>query len=179
MTLTLSYLARIHADTPEGQIYGFEVLVGIGTGCFIQAGYAVIQAVTPPEDMAYAISFMMLAQLSGIALGLAISGAVFVNDAIANLTAVLPNVSREQLQMAISGTSGEYLSSLSEELRSAATNAIVEALRKVFIPVYVAAAFSLVLSVMFTVRFSSFSSSVKALCQNTTNTETIETQDVW
>jgi hypothetical protein len=105
--------------------------------------------------MAYAISFMMLAQLSGIALGLAISGAVFVNDAIANLTAVLPNVSREQLQMAISGTSGEYLSSLSEELRSAATDAIVEALRKVFIPVYVAAAFSLVLSVMFTVCFLS------------------------
>lgn len=145
-------LSRIHADTPEGQIYGFEILVGIGTGCFIQAGYAVIQAVTPPEDMAYAISFMMLAQLSGIALGLAISGAVFVNDAIANLTAVLPGVSREQLQMAISGTSGDYLSSLSEELRSAATNAIVEALRKVFIPVYVAAAFSLVLSVLFTKR---------------------------
>lgn len=119
--------------------------------------------------MAYAISFMMLAQLSGIALGLAISGAVFVNDAIANLTAVLPNVSREQLQMAISGTSGDYLSSLSEELRSAATNAIVEALRKVFIPVYVAAAFSLVLSVLFTVCFFP---SGEAPCQNTTNTMT-------
>ncbi|KAH6846935.1 major facilitator superfamily domain-containing protein [Chaetomium sp. MPI-CAGE-AT-0009] len=145
-------LSRIDTNTPEGQIYGFEVLVGIGTGCFIQAGYAVIQAVTPPAEMAYAISFMMLAQLSGIALGLAISGAVFVNDAIANLTAVLPGVSREQLQMAISGTSGEYLRSLSEELRSAATDAIVAALRKVFIPVYVAAAFSLVLSVLFTKR---------------------------
>ncbi|KAK3291720.1 major facilitator superfamily domain-containing protein [Chaetomium fimeti] len=145
-------LSRISTETPEGQIYGFEVLVGIGTGCFIQAGYAVIQAVTPPEDMAYAISFMMLAQLAGIALGLAISGAVFVNDAIANLAAVLPSASREQLQMAISGTSGEYLSSLSAEIRSAATDAIVAALRKVFIPVYVAAAFSLVLSALFTKR---------------------------
>lgn len=104
--------------------------------------------------MAYAISFMMLGQLGGIALGLAIAGAVFVNDAISNLTAVLPGVSREQLQLAISGTSGAYLRSLSPELRAAATDAVVSALRKVFIPVYVAAAFSLVLSVLFTVRFS-------------------------
>jgi MFS family permease len=144
-------LSRITAQTPEGQIYGFEVLVGIGTGCFIQAGYAVIQAVTPAADMAYAISYMMLGQLGGIALGLAIAGAVFVNDAIANLTQVLPDLSREQLQLAISGTSGAYLRSLSPELRAAATDAIVKALQKVFIPVYVGAAFSLVLSVCFTV----------------------------
>lgn len=52
--------ARIDPQTPVAQIYGFEVLLGIGTGCFIQAGYAVIQAVVPPADMAYAISFMMI-----------------------------------------------------------------------------------------------------------------------
>lgn len=182
LALTFRYLARIHADTPEGQIYGFEILVGIGTGCFIQAGYAVIQAVTPPEDMAYAISFMMLAQLSGIALGLAISGAVFVNDAIANLSAVLTDASREQLQMAISGTSGDYLSSLSEDVRTAATNAIVEALRKVFIPVYVAAAFALVLSVMFTVCLS-LPLLILTSCNSLLGTQlicrSIETQDVW
>lgn len=112
-----------------------------------------IQAVTPPAEMSYAISFMMLGQLGGIAFGLAISGAVFVNDAIANLTALLPSVSREQLQLAISGTSGAYLRSLSPEMRAAAMDAVVAALRKVFIPVYVAAAFSLVLSVAFTVSY--------------------------
>jgi hypothetical protein len=148
----LALTARITTQTPAGQIYGFEILVGIGTGCFIQAGYAVIQAVTPAAEMAYAISFMMLAQLAGIALGLAIAGAVFVNRAVANLAAVLPpGASREQLQLAVSGTSGAYLRSLSPALRAAATDAIVEALRKVFIPVYVAAAFCLLLSVLFTV----------------------------
>lgn len=147
--------ARITTETPEGQIYGFEILLGIGTGCFIQAGYAVIQAVTPPADMAYAISFMMLGQLGGIALGLAIAGAIFVNDAIKNLIVVLPDATREQLQMAISGTSGEFFSSLAPGVRAAATDAIVVALRQVFIPVYVAAAFSLVLSVCFTVSILS------------------------
>ncbi|KAL1962640.1 hypothetical protein VTN77DRAFT_9354 [Rasamsonia byssochlamydoides] len=145
-------LSRIEPDTSEAKIYGFEILVGIGTGCFIQAGYAVIQAVVPPAEMAYAISFMMLAQLGGIAFGLAIAGAVFINEAIAGLSAVLPDVSRYELQLAISGTSGAYFRSLPEGLREQSIATIVGALQKVFIPVYVGAAVSLVLSVCFTQR---------------------------
>ncbi|EAU31618.1 predicted protein [Aspergillus terreus NIH2624] len=56
-------LSRIRPDTPEANIYGYEIIVGIGTGCFIQAGYAVIQAVVPPAEMAYGISYMMLGTL--------------------------------------------------------------------------------------------------------------------
>jgi hypothetical protein len=97
---------------------------------------------------------MMLAQIGGIAFGLAIAGAVFVNDAVTGLAAVLPDASREELQFALSGTSGHYLSSLSEEVRGRATEAIVMALQKVFVPVYVGAAVCLVLSVLFTVSFS-------------------------
>lgn len=107
--------------------------------------------------MAYAISFMMLAQLGGIAFGLAIAGAVFVNGAVANLVTVLPpGVSRAQLQMAIAGTSGEYLASLGVEVREAATDAVVTALREVFVLVYVAGAVGLVLAVCFTVSCAPF-----------------------
>ncbi|KAL1988061.1 hypothetical protein VTN96DRAFT_1092 [Rasamsonia emersonii] len=142
-------LSRIKPDTSEAKIYGFEILVGIGTGCFIQAGYAVIQAVVPAAEMAYAISFMMI---GGIAFGLAIAGAVFINDAIAGLSALLPDVSRAELQLAISGTSGAYFRALPEGLRAQSLDIIVGAIQKVFIPVYVGAAVSLVLSVCFTQR---------------------------
>ncbi|KAK5661227.1 hypothetical protein OQA88_11120 [Cercophora sp. LCS_1] len=145
-------LSRITVDTPESHIYGFEILLGLGTGCFVQAGYAVIQSVVPPAEMAYAISFMMLGQLGGIAFGLAIAGAVFVNDAVAGLSKVIPNATREEMQLAISGTSGSYWEKIPENLREPATNAIVAALQKVFIPVYVGAAVCLVLSVCFTKR---------------------------
>jgi MFS family permease len=145
-------LSRIQTDTSEANIYGYEVLVGIGTGCFIQAGYAVIQAVVPPSEMAYGISYMMLAQLSGIAFGLAISGAIFINKAIQGLIEVLPDVSREELQLAISGTSGAYFRALPDDVRRRATDTIVIALQNVFIPVYVGAAVGLVLSVCFTQR---------------------------
>ncbi|PLB35610.1 MFS general substrate transporter [Aspergillus candidus] len=145
-------LSRIQPDTPEANIYGYEILVGIGTGCFIQAGYAVIQAVILPAEMAYGISFMMLGQLGGIAFGLAIAGAVFINDAVSGLAALIPDVSRSELQRAISGTSGTYFQSLPEQLQASCIDAIVGALQKVFIPVYVGAAVSLVVSVSFTQR---------------------------
>ncbi len=60
----MSSTARIDAQTSTASIYGFEVLLGVGTGAFIQAGYAVIQAVVDPVDMAYAISFMMIGEIS-------------------------------------------------------------------------------------------------------------------
>lgn len=53
-------MSKITPETPTANIYGFEILLGIGTGCYIQAGYAVIQAMVEPADMAYAISYMML-----------------------------------------------------------------------------------------------------------------------
>ncbi|OTA99736.1 hypothetical protein M426DRAFT_268835 [Hypoxylon sp. CI-4A] len=143
-------LSRISPDTPPAQIYGFEILVGIGTGCSIQAGYAVIQAVVDAADMAYAIGFMMLGQLSGIGFGLAVSGAVFVNKAIEDLTILFPEAPVADLQLTLAGTSNGFFNSLSTELRSEAIDVIIGALQKVFIPVYVAAALALVLSVSFT-----------------------------
>lgn len=56
------------------------------------------------------------------------------------------------MQLAISGTSGEYFRSLTAELQVQATARIVEALAKVFVPVYVGASVSLLVSVCFTVR---------------------------
>ncbi|KAK0701967.1 major facilitator superfamily domain-containing protein [Lasiosphaeria miniovina] len=128
-------LARIDANTLTARIYGFEILVGVRSGCCVQAGY------------------MMLAQMSGIPFGLAISGAVFVNGAVKRLAAVLGDgVPRDQLQLAISGSGGEYLAQFPPDVRAAAMAAVVTALRTVFIPVYVGAAVSLVLSVCFTQR---------------------------
>ncbi|KAL6828100.1 major facilitator superfamily domain-containing protein [Trichoderma camerunense] len=145
-------LYRITPQTSSASVYGFEVLVGAGTGCFVQAGYAVIQAVVSPTDLAYAISFMMLAQLGGIALGLSIAGSIFINKSLAGLSSVLPDIPRSQLQFAIAGTSGDFIRSLPDTLRDQAIASIVVALRSVFVPVFVGGAVCLVVSVFFTQR---------------------------
>ncbi|KAL8982148.1 MAG: hypothetical protein Q9205_003258 [Flavoplaca limonia] len=118
-------------------IYGYEVLLGIGTGAYIQAGYGVIQAIIEPAKMAYAISFIMLAQLLGIALGLSISGAVFLNKAISGLSKVLPDVSRDEIQKAVLGVSGDLFGTLPADVRRNATSAIVNAIDKTYIIVFV------------------------------------------
>ncbi|KAI9703719.1 MAG: hypothetical protein M1836_007489 [Candelina mexicana] len=137
-------LSRIDINTAQGAIYGYEVLLGVGTGAYIQAGYAVIQAVTDPADMFYAIAFMMVAQIGGIALGLAVSGAVFVNSAQNALMEILPNVAIEEIRSAISGTSGAFFQTLPADLKTRALEAVVGSMQKVFIPVYTAAAVGLV-----------------------------------
>ncbi|OJD18667.1 hypothetical protein AJ78_01363 [Emergomyces pasteurianus Ep9510] len=139
--------SRVDATTPAREIYGYEVLVGIGTGCYIQAGYAVMQSFTEPAMMAYSISFMMLAQLLGITFGLSISAAVFVNYAINGLIQTIPNVTHDEIESALLGASGNILAQLPAEVREASLAVIVEGIKKVYIPVYVSGAVGLVTSV--------------------------------
>jgi MFS family permease len=96
-------LSQVTADTPVANIYGYEVLVAIGSGAVIQAGYATIQTVITPEETSAGIAFMMLAQFSGIVFGLSVSGAIFVNEGFKALTAALPQVSADELRAVLSG----------------------------------------------------------------------------
>lgn len=65
-TTNLQSPDRVDSNTSTAKIYGYEVLLGIGTGAYIQAGYGVIQAIIEPAKMAYAISFIMLGMCSDI-----------------------------------------------------------------------------------------------------------------
>ncbi|KAH8651949.1 major facilitator superfamily domain-containing protein [Tricladium varicosporioides] len=140
-------LSLIDENTNVANIYGYEILVAVGSGAFIQAGYATIQTVVPPADTSYAIAFMMLAQFIGIVFGLSIGGAIFVNESLKSLRALLPDISETQLRVIISGTSSNSIAIIPQDLRSQAISAIVESLRKIFVPAYVAAAVALLVSV--------------------------------
>lgn len=145
-------LARIDVNTSTSMIYGLEVLMGIGCGTHLQAGFAVIQALVEPSLLSYAITFMMVAQLIGIGLGLSVAGAVFVNEAISALTVALPGAARSDLIAAISGASGSFVSELPPELQFAAVEALVQTIQKVFYYVSAAGVFGLLLSLFLKVR---------------------------
>lgn len=53
-------IARITTGTSTRAIYGFEVLLSIGTGSYVQAGYTTIYAYIAPQDGPVAVSFMSL-----------------------------------------------------------------------------------------------------------------------
>ncbi|OCK99433.1 MFS general substrate transporter [Cenococcum geophilum 1.58] len=140
-------LSLIDPTTSTAKIYGYEILVAVGSGVFIQAGYATIQTVVQPADTAHAIAFMMLAQFVGIVFGLSISGAIFINEALKALRVILPDIPESQLKQVISGTSSGILSQLPRTLVDETVAAIVFSMRKIFIPAYVAAAAALLVSI--------------------------------
>ncbi|KAL8951311.1 MAG: hypothetical protein Q9222_002710 [Ikaeria aurantiellina] len=162
--------ARIDLDTSKSRLYGYQAILGVGVGCYLQSGYAVIQAVLSPTDLAYAVTYMLagklsselqtasweladraLAQLLGLVLSLSISGAVFVNRSLDRLQALFPNLPRTNLQNAISGVSGDFISSLPQQLQSQCLEIIMSSLQTVFVLVYVAGAVSLVTAVFLSV----------------------------
>jgi hypothetical protein len=140
-------LATVDEHTSIAKIYGYEILIAIGAGAFIQAGYATIQTVVAPADTSYAIAFMMMAQFIGIVFGLSIGGAVFINEGLKSLHALLPDLSDAQLRGVLSGTSSHAFDMIPEALRAQALSAIVRSLQKLFIPAYVAAAVAFVVSI--------------------------------
>lgn len=76
---------------------------------------------------------MMVAQYSGIALGLAVSGAVFINRALTSLESLLPMVPTDQLNALISGKSCAQLNCVYFETLSNTTQ-VLRALRSTLFP---------------------------------------------
>lgn len=140
-------LASVDENTRVAKIYGYEILIAIGAGAFIQAGYATIQTVVAPADTSYAIAFMMLAQFIGIVFGLSIGGAIFINEGLKSLHTLLPDLTDAQLRGVLSGTSSHAVDVVPEALRAQALSAIVDSLQKLFIPAYVAAAIAFIVSI--------------------------------
>lgn len=144
-------LYTVDVDTATAKIYGYEILVGFGTGIFNQAGYAVIHTVVSAADVSFAIPFMMTAQFTGISIALSIAGAVFVNEALDDLAKILPTFSSSQLNGIISGTSSDAMQTVPEDLRPAVIEAIVNSLSLVYVPAFVGAALALLLSLFLSV----------------------------
>ncbi|KAL8893787.1 MAG: hypothetical protein Q9192_004924 [Flavoplaca navasiana] len=121
-------LSNIDVNTSASAIYGYEVMVAFGAGSFVQASFSVIQTIVTPAEMSYGITLMLVAQLSGLTLGLSVAGAVFLNLATNDLHVILTDVPTQDIQQLVSGTSNALFSSLPDDIRSQALEIIVNAL---------------------------------------------------
>ncbi|KAF5877457.1 putative mfs drug efflux protein [Botrytis fragariae] len=144
------FLSRINITTSDAVIYGLQVLSGVGTGCYGQAGFAVAQRLVPPADFHRAISLMLIAQLIGTTLGLAIAGAIFQNFSLPRARQVVPCFSASQLSNLITKIGGGLDDQVNEVQTKEVLTIIVDALTDTYILIYAAATLSLVLSIFFT-----------------------------
>ncbi|TPX12829.1 uncharacterized protein E0L32_006709 [Thyridium curvatum] len=136
----------VHYDTPIAKIYGYTVLIGVGAGCYIVAGFSVIQSLVPPSDIANAVGVMAIAQNLGMVLFLAIAGSVYQNTALNRVLGVLPERSRAEITELIAGASSDAFKRLSESEKNIVIPQITSAMGNVWLLFLVAGALSFVAS---------------------------------
>jgi hypothetical protein len=139
----------VKASTSTSAIYGYTVLIAIGSGLAAQAAYSVAPAKVQPYQVPAAIGFINVAQIGGIVIALTISGTVFQNIAFSDLGKVLfpLGFTAADVQGAIAGSQSTLFEHLPADVRGKAIEAIVQAIDKAYALVITAGAFALVTSV--------------------------------
>ncbi|KAE9367473.1 MFS general substrate transporter [Stipitochalara longipes BDJ] len=139
-------MAYLTPHTPEAHIYGFTILIAIGTGLTLQVGYAIAGFKTRPEWIGDAIALQNFSQVGGEVIALVLAGQIFQSTAVRNLSAVLAGkgFSSADIHSAVAGAQSTLFEDLSGDLRESAIVAITQAIQKSFILVIVAGAVLLV-----------------------------------
>ncbi|KAK7707840.1 hypothetical protein SLS64_005057 [Diaporthe eres] len=132
-----------------GTIYGFSVLVAVGSGLSMVTGYTVATLTTKPEDAGAALSMQNVSQIGGQVIALAVSGQIYQSTAIRNLSSALAGngFAQEEIQGAVAGARSVLFQELEGELRDRALVAVTEAMQMTFVLVPVAGAVMLVAAV--------------------------------
>ncbi|KAH7265513.1 major facilitator superfamily domain-containing protein [Fusarium redolens] len=126
----------IDETTTNDKVYGYNILVGAGAGCYIVAGFAIMQSLVPAHEIANADL--------GMVLFLAISGSLFHNVAVDKVGNALPATSDADIGNLIAGTSSAVFKALSEDEKAVVIPEIASAMKSIWAFFMAAAALSFV-----------------------------------
>ncbi|TPX18617.1 uncharacterized protein E0L32_002474 [Thyridium curvatum] len=136
----------VDQDTSEARIYGYLVIMGAGTGLWLQASFAVAQAVVEPQDIPLAVGFCTLAQFLGITIALAIANSIYLNYSETKIAEVLTNVPSSEIKALMEGVSGSFLDTLTASQKAQVLAVIVKAISNTYLLVVAGASLVVVLS---------------------------------
>lgn len=139
----------IDIKTSDAKIYGFTILAGIGTGCFVQSSFSVGQAMVKPSEVQWATGFITVGQLSAGTISMSISNSLFLNKATRDVMAALPGATAAQVQAGIAGV-GDFLKKIPASQRDAVNTALVNSINQAWILSMTAASLVFVLSLFLT-----------------------------
>jgi hypothetical protein len=138
-------LHRLSTETSQAYVLGSSVLVGFGGGLFAQASLVVAQSTVLEEEIASATTLIILAQIAGPSLCLAISNNIFLNCAVRNIAKAFPLLDSAEIRHLIASTQAAASEFSPAEVNQARAM-IVDALRDVFVAIIAAASLALLLA---------------------------------
>ena len=148
-TIGGALMVTITETTPIAKVYGYSVLIAIGTGLSIQMGYAIatvkVGMKLGPDEVSNAVSLQNVSQVGSTLIALVISGQVFQSLAFNKMKDVLvgQGFSDSQIRDAVAGTHSVVFHTISPELKEKAVEAITSAISRVWVLCVVAGAVSL------------------------------------
>ncbi|KAJ6172827.1 hypothetical protein N7470_001894 [Penicillium chermesinum] len=140
----LMYTADI--NTSNAKIYGYSILVGAGSGCYVVAGFPVLQSLVTLKDIPNAVGAMAISQDLGMVIFLAMAGSIYQNLALQKVARAVPTLSVADITNLVAGTSSRAYKALSESERALVTPQITEAMSNVWLFFLVAGILSFVLA---------------------------------
>ncbi|KAM5442428.1 Efflux pump dep3 [Microsporum ferrugineum] len=150
----LVVIDTVNLDTSNAKIYGYTILVGAGTGCYVVAGFAIVQSLVSPKDIPNAVGAMAISQDLGMVVFLSLAGSIYQNLSLKEVARALPSASKSELTDLIAGTSSRSFKALSQADKDAVIPYITGPMRNVWLFFLVAAILSFLLSAMLGVRLN-------------------------
>ncbi|KAM5431555.1 Efflux pump dep3 [Microsporum canis] len=144
----LVVIDTVNLDTSNAKIYGYTILVGAGTGCYVVAGFAIVQSLVSPKDIPNAVGAMAISQDLGMVVFLSLAGSIYQNLSLKEVARALPSASKSELTDLIAGTSSRSFKALSQADKDAVIPYITGPMRNVWLFFLVAAILSFLLSAM-------------------------------
>ncbi|KAB8069922.1 major facilitator superfamily domain-containing protein [Aspergillus leporis] len=136
----------VDLNTSNAKIYGYCILVGAGSGCYVVAGFPVVQSLVALKDIPNAVGAMAISQDLGMVVFLAMAGSIYQNLALQKVAQAMPALNAADITNLIAGTSSRTYKALSEGERALVTPQITDAMSNVWLFFLVAGILSFVLT---------------------------------
>ena len=145
-------LYTVSQNTSLANVYGYQVLIGLGSGASTQLSFAVASMKVAPVDIPRSTGWEAFAQLGGPTIALSVANAVFLNKAQKGVARLLPDLSTSDISTIISDPKSALLRDLPENVQRQVIDVVVESMSNAYILCIIAGSFILLLIFRFKIN---------------------------
>jgi hypothetical protein len=117
MLIGNALLTTISSTTSRASICGYAANQLFGCGLVVQLPFTLAQVKVPTKAVRSVTSFLVTAQMAGVALSIGVATSIFVNQAVAEISVIIPAMSRDAVYAGLGGAGTPLVDGLSWRCR--------------------------------------------------------------
>jgi hypothetical protein len=132
MLIGNALLTTVSSTTSRASICGYAAIQLFGCGLIVQLPFTVAQAKVPRKAVRSVTSFLVAAQMAGVALSIGIATSIFVNQAAKDISFIIPDMSRDAIYAGLGGSGTPFVEGLPLQLQKEVLASIAKNIGRVF-----------------------------------------------